>query len=302
MDLTVAFLSMFILLWGLSMVGLGIFTTYFGAGKSRIIGAILLTIGIVVLGIFYFMTGDHWDTDHVSDSFLGVVGIALGAAVSFGMVIGLMMIIKEKEPEIPGMEDWEKELAREKTGEPLPENPVGTEPSPEGEDADRAPDHGGPEGETPVAAPYTPPFAPPREDGKDGAVVERGKGAEKVPGESQPVPSGGTDDDMSEFLKKKEEDRIVKEDWEKVPGNGSPGEAEEVPPEGYSPEEDEDGGPEHDDDPGDAPRGHDPDKAIPEIVDGNEDTHEDTYEPPMSGKKGEVPREPNGEPVLKEGE
>ena len=60
MDLYVAFMSMFLLGFGIAALGLGIFTTYFGAGKSRAIGVILGLIGIVVLMIFYGMTIDHF--------------------------------------------------------------------------------------------------------------------------------------------------------------------------------------------------------------------------------------------------
>ena len=60
MDLYVAFISMFLLAFGITALGLGIFSTYFGAGKSRIIGFLLSGIGVIVLLIFYGMTIDHF--------------------------------------------------------------------------------------------------------------------------------------------------------------------------------------------------------------------------------------------------
>jgi len=199
-DLYVAFLSMFLLAFGLSALGLGAFTTYFGAGKSRIIGMILTLIGIVVLLIFYFMTIDYfgydWESEDVFNAFLIVIGIIIGAAVSFGLVIGLMMVIKEPEPEIPGIEDWEKGLSKMEDEKPEEEK----KPEEGVEKVDEEP------------------------------AVEPEGDADKEPEEVQPeepAPEEEPTDDMSEFLKDKEEKKIVKEDWEKV---GEGGEVEE--PEG----------------------------------------------------------------------
>ena len=109
MDLIVAFISMFLLAFGITALGLGLFSTYFGAGKSRAIGVILALIGIVVLLIFYLMTIDHfgygWVQDDVSDSFLGVIGMLIGIVLSIVVVIGLMVVIKEDEPAVPGTEN-----------------------------------------------------------------------------------------------------------------------------------------------------------------------------------------------------
>ena len=101
MDLYVAFWSMFLLSLGLISLGLGLFTAYFGAGKSKIIGTILTIIGIFVLLILYLMTIDHWgygwDSDDVKDSFLGLVGILLGISASLALIVALMMVLKEKD-------------------------------------------------------------------------------------------------------------------------------------------------------------------------------------------------------------
>lgn len=280
MDLAIAFQSMFLLLFGLSMVGLGLFTTYFGAGKSRIIGGLLLAIGIVVLAIFYVMAADHWEMDDISDSFLGVVGITLGGGVSFGLVIALMMIIKENEPEIPGLDDWEKELAEEKTEDAKSEDAEDTQSEPSEEGTEPAPEEGSqPEGEEPQPLTEEP-----------AAASEEGPVEDEEP--TEPAPP--TDDDMSEFLREKEENKIVKEDWEKVGPDGAP---EEVPPEGYSPDEE----PEDDGTPEDAPEElpEDPEEE-PEPPAPAPDIENDPYSEPAATPE-EVPE--GDEPVeKKEGE
>ncbi|MCK4613260.1 MAG: hypothetical protein KAU14_00530, partial [Thermoplasmata archaeon] len=205
MDLAVAFESMFLLAFGLTGLGLGLFTAYFGAGKSRIIGVILALIGIVVLALFYLMTVDYfgydWGTEDVTDSFLGLIGIILGGLVAIGLIVGLMMVIKEKEAELPGMEDWEKGLEEPKVEEEKPEE--------------------APSEEVPGAAP---------------APEEEKELEEK---EEEPVPEEVPEDEMEEYLRMKEEKTVV-EDWEKVKEE----EKEEAPEEPPAPEEEKEEAPE----------------------------------------------------------
>ena len=213
MDLYVAFASMFLLSFGIVALGLGIFTTYFGAGKSRAIGVILSLIGVVVLLIFYLMTIDHfgydWMKDDVYDSFLGVIGMLIGVILSIALVIGLMMVIKEDEPEIPGIEDWEKELEQDDSPD------VKSEDAKEDKDASVA------EGEK-------------NAEGDESLVYSTRKLAPE-----EPEAESESRDEMSEFLRDKEEKKIVKEDWEKVDEDGKSIPAADDDEETPAPDDDE---------------------------------------------------------------
>jgi hypothetical protein len=214
MDLTVSFLSMLLLLFGLSMVGLGVFTTYFGAGKSRIIGVLLLLIGITVLAIFYIMatdyTGYDWEMDDVSDSFLGVVGIGLGAGAAFGLVIGLMMVIKEDEPDIPGLDDWEKEMDSQKSEDHPSDAGEGIPSSPEPVPGDAGQKSEEEDEEATGDKPPAPEDIPTPTD----EIEHVGSHGDT---DEPPAPSDTeADEDMTDFLKDKEEKKIVSEEWEKV--------------------------------------------------------------------------------------
>ena len=46
------FLSMLMLVFAIASIIAGIFTAYFGSGKSRAVGAILVIIGLIVFIIF----------------------------------------------------------------------------------------------------------------------------------------------------------------------------------------------------------------------------------------------------------
>ena len=52
-----AFLTVVILAFALVMVLAGIFTAYFGTGKSRTIGFILLAVGLVVGVLWVYLAG-----------------------------------------------------------------------------------------------------------------------------------------------------------------------------------------------------------------------------------------------------
>lgn len=57
------FLTVLLMVFALVMVLAGIFTAYFGSGKSRMIGAVLLVIGILVGVIWAVLTWDSlWGT------------------------------------------------------------------------------------------------------------------------------------------------------------------------------------------------------------------------------------------------
>ena len=53
------FLSMLMLVFAVASIIAGIFTAYFGSGKSRAVGAILVIIGLIVGVIFLWCAGVH---------------------------------------------------------------------------------------------------------------------------------------------------------------------------------------------------------------------------------------------------
>ena len=57
-NLLAQFLSMMVLVFGIASIIAGIFTAYFGSGRSRIVGGILIILGILVFIIF--MWGAGW--------------------------------------------------------------------------------------------------------------------------------------------------------------------------------------------------------------------------------------------------
>jgi len=57
MDYVAQFLSMLTLVFAIASVIAGIFTAYFGSGKSRAVGGILIVIGLLVFIIFLYGAG-----------------------------------------------------------------------------------------------------------------------------------------------------------------------------------------------------------------------------------------------------
>ena len=51
------FLSMLMLVFAVASIIAGVFTAYFGSGKSRAVGAILIVIGLVVGVLFLWFAG-----------------------------------------------------------------------------------------------------------------------------------------------------------------------------------------------------------------------------------------------------
>ena len=99
-DMVAQFLSMLTLVFAIASFIAGIFTAYFGSGKSRAVGGILIIIGILVLIIF--MYGAGWLEGigismpqgilHFKDTILqGIVAI-LGAIVGAGIALGIFLM------------------------------------------------------------------------------------------------------------------------------------------------------------------------------------------------------------------
>lgn len=93
------FLGIMIFSFGLFTLLAGLFTAYFGAGKSRAIGFVLSILGITGLVGFASLTWDvipgvapYFPPDAITTSLFGVLGSAVGALVA--LVVFLISIMK----------------------------------------------------------------------------------------------------------------------------------------------------------------------------------------------------------------
>ena len=91
------FLTVVILVFALFMLLAGVFTAYFGSGKSRMIGVVLLVIGLVV-GVMWAMMGlDSVDIIDVNvgkvvwDAFLYILAGVIGALAAIGIFLLAIM-------------------------------------------------------------------------------------------------------------------------------------------------------------------------------------------------------------------
>ncbi|MEM0466615.1 MAG: hypothetical protein QXL17_02550 [Candidatus Thermoplasmatota archaeon] len=96
------FLGMLMLVFAVASIIAGIFTAYFGSGKSRIVGAILILIGLVVgilflwgANILTFLLGTPIDLINLSGTVLNgivaVVGAVVGALIALGIFLLAIM-------------------------------------------------------------------------------------------------------------------------------------------------------------------------------------------------------------------
>jgi len=104
-NLLAQFLGMMTLVFAIASIIAGIFTAYFGSGRSRAIGGILVVIGLLVFVIF--MWGAGWlngflgmpNADSVFyfkntilQGIIAIIGAVIGALIALG--IFLMAIMK----------------------------------------------------------------------------------------------------------------------------------------------------------------------------------------------------------------
>ncbi len=101
MEWLMPFLTVLILVFALFMLLAGIFTAYFGSGKSRMIGVVLLVIGLIVgiLWVVLSMSSVHiltfQDNMHLSrvigDAFMYILAGVLGALAAIGVFLVAIM-------------------------------------------------------------------------------------------------------------------------------------------------------------------------------------------------------------------
>ena len=99
MDYIAQFMSMLTLVFAIASIIAGIFTAYFGSGKSRAVGAGLIFIGLLVFVIFLYGAGlleDFMGTpegmlDFSNTIVQGIVAI-LGAVVGAVIALGIFLL------------------------------------------------------------------------------------------------------------------------------------------------------------------------------------------------------------------
>jgi len=93
------FLTVFLLVFALFMILAGIFTAYFGSGKSRTVGVVLLVVGIIIgllAGYAYhagwFGAGNKGDLGALMwEAFLVIIAAVIGALVAVGIFLVAIM-------------------------------------------------------------------------------------------------------------------------------------------------------------------------------------------------------------------
>ncbi|HEV2317432.1 MAG TPA: hypothetical protein VGV89_07660 [Thermoplasmata archaeon] len=88
------FLTILLLIFGLFMILAGAFTAYFGSGKSRTIGVVLLVVGLLVgiLGGFWYHSMYHGALGSlVWGTFLVLIAAAIGALVAVAIFLVAIM-------------------------------------------------------------------------------------------------------------------------------------------------------------------------------------------------------------------
>jgi uncharacterized membrane-anchored protein len=94
------FLTVLVLVFSLMMLLAGIFTAYFGSGKSRTIGVVLLVVGLVVGVVWAYLC--YWGgpraidipqplSEVIWDAFTYILAALLGALVAIGVFLLAIM-------------------------------------------------------------------------------------------------------------------------------------------------------------------------------------------------------------------
>ncbi len=89
----VAFVTILLLLFGLFLLLAGVFTAYFGSGKSRGIGVVLLVVGLVVgilAGYWYHLSAGGFFS-FLFLVFLVLVAAVIGALAAVGVFLVAIM-------------------------------------------------------------------------------------------------------------------------------------------------------------------------------------------------------------------
>ncbi len=94
------FLTLIVLAFALVILLAGVFSAFFGSGKSRAYGGVMAVIGLVVGVAWVYLTGfsdispfcEVYTWDLVYNAILNLVGVLIGALVAVG--IFLVVVLK----------------------------------------------------------------------------------------------------------------------------------------------------------------------------------------------------------------
>ncbi|MBS3778519.1 MAG: hypothetical protein KGY50_04430 [Candidatus Thermoplasmatota archaeon] len=95
------FLSMLMLVFAIASIVAGIFTAYFGSGKSRAVGGILIVIGLIV-GVLFLWGADLLGfmgqppvlmsfKGLIQEAIVSVIGAVVGALIALGIFLLAIM-------------------------------------------------------------------------------------------------------------------------------------------------------------------------------------------------------------------
>lgn len=89
------FLSLVVLIFSVVMIAVGIFSAYFGKGKNRAYGAVIIVVGLVVgLVMVYLLNWSDVDTfrqidgwNIIYNAIVNLIGILIGALIAVGIFL-----------------------------------------------------------------------------------------------------------------------------------------------------------------------------------------------------------------------
>lgn len=90
-----SFLTILIFVFAIVLIIAGVFSAYFGSGKSRTYGIIMLIVGLVVLVVWAYLVGwsdialfnEVQTLDIMIDALISFLAILLGALVAVGIFL-----------------------------------------------------------------------------------------------------------------------------------------------------------------------------------------------------------------------
>ncbi len=95
-----SFLTLVVFAFALVMLVAGLFSAYFGSGKSKMAGGLMAVIGLIIGLVWAYLVGfsdispfcevEAWDT--VYNAIIDLLGIVIGALVAVG--IFLVVVLK----------------------------------------------------------------------------------------------------------------------------------------------------------------------------------------------------------------
>ena len=93
--ISMSFLTLIVLAFALVILLAGVFSAFFGSGKSRAYGGVMAIIGLVVGVVWVYLTGfsdispfyEVYTWDVIYNAILNLVGILIGALVAVGIFL-----------------------------------------------------------------------------------------------------------------------------------------------------------------------------------------------------------------------